>query len=97
MAANADKALIAALLKRLNHQRIPRLQVMEEKVDRGEQLTEADIKYLDNVIEDSEKVVPLFSRYPEYQKPAKQLYELYEKITRQALENEKNKSGKPED
>ncbi len=85
-----DKGTITALLRRLRQQRIPRLLEMEERAMKGEKLSERDFKYLEMVIADSKKVVPLFQRNPEFQAPVKKLYSLYDAITKAALHNEEH-------
>lgn len=84
-----DEGVIAALLERLNTQRLPRALELKDKVDRGEVLDDFDIEFLKQVFADASQVKPLVDRHPEYQTLVARLVDLYKDITDKALENEK--------
>jgi len=84
-----DDGVILALIERFEKQRLPRLQVLKEKVDGGELLNEEDIEFLDTVIHDAQQSKPLIDRHPEWQSFCANVVHLYETITEKALENEK--------
>jgi hypothetical protein len=95
MTANYDSGLITALLKRLRRQRLPRLFAIEDKVEKGQCLSDGELVYLLNAIQDSKQIIPLFLRNPEFQEPQIKLCLLYEQITKLALNNEAAKKATP--
>jgi hypothetical protein len=87
--STTDTGLIEVLLERLEKQRLPRLLVINEKVDAGESPDNADLDFLENSIVDARKAIPLIDRHPEYQALAAQVMELYKDISDKALQIEK--------
>ena len=84
-----EDGVIMALIERFEKQRLPRLEAIREKVDRGELLSDVDIEFLDTVIHDSQQSKHLMDRHPEWQAFCATVVHLYETITEKALENEK--------
>lgn len=64
---NHDIGMIAVLLRSLQTERLPKLQVLKQKVDSGERLGDADIEYLNRAFADikSAHLQPLLERHPE--------------------------------
>ena len=83
-----DTGVMAALLERLNTQRLPRVLDLKEKVDRGELLNDEDLRFLNDVFADANKIKPIVDRDPKYQDLATRLIHLYTEVTKKALENE---------
>lgn len=83
-----DAGVIAVLLERLDKERLPRALALKEKVDRGKALSEYDLRFLEDVFADANKIKPLVDRHPEYQDLATRVMHLYNEITKKALENE---------
>lgn len=84
-----DAGVIQALVERLQKIRLPRLNDIKERVDKGEVLDESDMSFLEEVLEDTQHVEPLLERNPEWQPLAASVVALYKDITDKALENEK--------
>jgi len=82
-----DQGVIQALLERLNNTRLPRALEMKARVDRGEVLGELDIHFLGDVLEDTRRIKPMLSKYPEYEELVLKLMSLYTEITQKAVAN----------
>jgi hypothetical protein len=85
-----DAGVIMALVERFNSQRLPRALDLKARVDAGGTLNDFDLHFLQEVLEDAQKIRPLVDRHPEYQELVARAAQLYREITGKALENEKN-------
>jgi len=83
-----DKGVIAALLQRFEHYRLPQAMRLKDKVDAGEHLSDADDEYLENLLKNTRQIMPLIDRHPEYQDLVTKAIGLYQHITEKGLENE---------
>jgi hypothetical protein len=84
-----EKGTAQVLLTRLVDQRLPRLLDMKERVDRGEQLGEFDIEYLEIALREAQHNQHHADRFPEYAGIVAKIASLYEHITSKALENQR--------
>lgn len=82
-----DTGTMEALLQRLNDFRIPRLLELQQRVGEGEVLTDYDIEFLEQVLEDARSVEGLIKRHPEVQPLVAKVTSLYHDITSKALQN----------
>ena len=85
-----EDGVILALIERFEKQRLPRLKILKEKVDRGEVLSEGDVRFLGTVMHDAQQSKHLIDRHPEWHSFCSYVVHLYETVTEKALENEKN-------
>jgi hypothetical protein len=83
-----EAGVIMALEERFEKQRLPRLLSLKDKVDGGNVLDDADIEFLEQVINDAMHSKPLMDRHPEWQGFCAYVIHLYEEITEKALRNE---------
>ena len=90
--SSKDAGTIAALMKRFQTYRLPRMQRMHEKVQSGELLSDQDIAFLKRVQADSKNNYQLVKRNPSYESLVSKALGLYTDIIEQGLENEKNRS-----
>jgi len=87
--AAEDMGVIIALVKRFTEQRLPKLMALKERVELGECLSEYDIRFLDEILKDANRIMPLVDKHPKWQPLATRAMSLYKEITEKALENEK--------
>jgi hypothetical protein len=87
--ATGDTGVTIALVNRFTEQRLPKVMAIKERVEQGECLSEYDIKFLDEIIKDANRIGPLVDRNPEWQPLVVRAVSLYKEITEKALENEK--------
>ena len=83
-----DAGVAAAIIERMETQRLPRALELKAKVDKGGVLDDFDIDFLDRVFADTNELRPLLARHPEYQELAARVINLYHEITARALANE---------
>lgn len=88
-----DLGLITALMKRAVDIRLPRAEVLKEKVDAGGLLDDRDVAFLEEIFRDASTVAPLIEQHPEYREIGLRMLSLYKEITAKALENEQAKGG----
>ncbi|WP_096085912.1 hypothetical protein [Agaribacterium haliotis] len=82
-----------AIVKRFNHQRLPRLNELRDRVERGERLGEFDIRFLSEVLHDASQFHASANAAPAYKDLIVKAIELYHHITEKALENESRRSS----
>ena len=87
--AAEDTGVIVALVNRFTEHRLPKVIAIKERVELGECLSEYDIKFLDEILKDANRIVPLVDKHLEWQPLATRAISLYKEITETALENEK--------
>ena len=85
-----DLGVMTVLLRRVYSQRLPRVLILKDKVERGERLDHYDISYLDHILADARAIQPTIERHPEYQPLAAQLIGLYKLVIDRAVENERH-------
>ncbi len=79
------------LLEEFEKRRLPVLLKIREKVNSGKQVNEGELDFLEKVIEDAERSMPMMFSYPQLNDFCQQVVQLYQEITAKALENEQNK------
>ncbi|MCP4767162.1 MAG: hypothetical protein GY875_12910 [Gammaproteobacteria bacterium] len=87
--AAEDTGVIVALVNRFTEYRLPKVIAVKERVDLGECLSEYDIKFLDEILKDANRILPLVDKHPEWRSLTTRVISLYKEITERALENEK--------
>ena len=87
-----DAGIIAVVGERLVKQRLPRLEQINAQLDRGELLTDLDISFLKQALEDAQGNRAVIERNPELKDTVAQVLHLYKVIMDKALANEKNRS-----
>lgn len=89
----ADQGIIQAVVERLEKLRLPTALQLQEKVNNGETLNDLDLAFLENVLQDTQKIREMLEKYPEWQPLAARMISLYNEITTKALENEQGSKG----
>ena len=85
----SDVGTLQALLDRLVKMRLPRTMDIKQRVDRGQPLSDSDIDFLKEVLEDANRAQKYVVRNPEFMSVASSLVRLYEEIVQKAVQNEK--------
>ena len=77
-----------ALLAKLELDTLPKTMAIKDRVDAGGTLTERDIGFLDNVLTGLRRDGPHVQEHPQWASLYNRMIDLYNEITRKALENE---------
>jgi glutaredoxin-related protein len=85
-----DLGIATAILTEFTSHRLPKAQLLKEKVERGELLDEFDLVFLHEVMDNAQRIKHLVDQHPEYQEVYARAAALYGEITEKALLNEKN-------
>jgi len=84
-----ERGVIMALLERLEHQRIPRLLEMEKQVEAGAKLTDAELDFLAQLMEDWKQYGHRMAEHEKLRPLLMRVIDLYHSITQKALANER--------
>ena len=84
-----DTATLQALLDRLVKYRLPRAMALKKRVDAGDRMTDSDIAFMKEALEDAQDGQHFVARNPEFHALGGELVQLYEEIVEKATENEK--------
>lgn len=88
-----ETGVLAALARRMTDERLPKALALKERVDRGEVLSDLDLAFLEQVVQDARKLQPILDRNPRAKDIAGRMLQLYREITQKALENEQAGKG----
>lgn len=83
-----EAGVILAIVERFERQRLPTLLALKEKVYQGHALSDWEIEFLDRVIDDATRTLPLTVGHPELHGFCAHVIHLYKEVTEKALENE---------
>lgn len=83
-----EQGVIKVVLDRFNNDRLPALIKMKDRVNNGEQLSELDIRVLEDSIEEAKSGDRFSEKHPEFKNLVAQVSALYKEITTKALENQ---------
>jgi len=83
-----ELGITMALLERFEKQTLPELLWVKERVQKGELLTDGDMEFLEQVLENTGDVKNIIDTQPDYQNLYAQAINLYEEIIAKALENQ---------
>jgi hypothetical protein len=86
--SSAELGHILVLLNRFNTHRLPYARQLQAKVDRGELLSDYDMRFLKKVFEECAHARRLAEKHPRYQSVVSRATSMYGDIMRKALDNE---------
>lgn len=85
---NAGVLLVVA--EEFRKHRLPRLLALRGEVENGKTLDNADIEFLDRIVDDASQTMPLTVDNPKLHEFCAHVVHLYKEVTEKALGNEKN-------
>lgn len=88
MDSSAELGHILVLLNRFNTYRLPYARQLQVKVERGELLSEYDMRFLKKVFEECAHARRLAEKHPRYASLVSQATRMYGDIMHKALDNE---------
>jgi hypothetical protein len=83
-----ETGTIQTVLNRFNSQHLPRALALKREVDGGARLTDLDVQFLKEVLQDAKDAERFAERHEAFQPLIVRAIELYGDITRKAMENE---------
>ena len=83
----SDEATEKVLVDRLND-RLPRVLDLKKRVDGGARMSDADIAFLREMVDDARRSQSFIAQHPDLHHLAGEVVSLYSQITRKAIENE---------
>ncbi len=83
-----ELGITMAVLERFEKQTLPEALWIKEKVDKGELLSDADIEFLERVLENINNFKGQVDDHPEWQQLFAGAINLYEEIIAKGLENQ---------
>jgi hypothetical protein len=86
---NAELGVIQVLLHRFSTYRLPYALQLKAQVDRGECLSEYEIRFLRKVVEEGADAFRLATKHAKYEDVVSRATSLFSEILSKALENER--------
>lgn len=83
-----EEKLLRVLLIEFQKHTLPHALSIKEEVDKGGRLSDWDIAFLEEVIDEAKRAKALMDRHPDLQALYARAVSLYDEITAQALKNE---------
>ncbi len=87
MSLSNEERIFIILLQRLNKYHIPRLLILKDKVENGEQLNQWELDFLEQVFKSTHEILPKVIGNPKYAGIFMKAIHLYTEITELALKN----------
>jgi hypothetical protein len=87
-----EAGVVQAVVTRLEQQVLPQALDIKRKVDAGETLNEFDTDFLEEALQNLRRDGPYVKDHPQWEELYSRMIDLYDQITRKALENEKRAS-----
>jgi hypothetical protein len=92
---NAELGAIQVLLHRFSTYRLPYALQIEAQVNRGERLSEYDLRFLNKVVEEGAHACRLAAKHAKYEALVNQATSLFSEILNKAQENERAATQQP--
>ncbi|MGB5831754.1 MAG: hypothetical protein WBG92_07160 [Thiohalocapsa sp.] len=84
-----EAGVVQAILMNLEHRVLPQALDIKRNVEAGEMLSDMDTVFLDEALENLQRDGPYVNDHPQWEPLYSRMIDLYDQITRKALENEK--------
>ncbi|WP_058557620.1 hypothetical protein [Thiohalocapsa sp. ML1] len=86
-----EAGVVQAILEQLEQHTLPRTVDIRARVDAGERLADSDTQFLEEVLQGLRRDGPYVQHHPEWEPLYSRIIDLYDQITRRALENEQRR------
>lgn len=83
-----EAGVVQAILVQLEQHTLPRALDIRARVEAGERLAESDTQFLEEALQALRRDGPYVQHHPEWEPLYSRIIDLYDQITRKALENE---------
>ena len=83
-----DNGLMTVLMERYQKQRLPHIQALQAKVERGEPLISFDIMFLKEVASSVNELKPFLDRHPDCNRLATHMVNICAEVAEKGLANE---------
>ena len=93
MPISKEEQIITVFLHRFNRLFMPTLQQLKKKVERGEELEQSELIFLEQVLTATQDILPKMITHPKYGRIFVGAIRYYHSITKQALINSQNKTA----
>ena len=85
-----NSGVLLVVAEEFRKHRLPRLLGLKGEVENGKTLDNADIEFLDRIVDDASQTMPLTVDNPELHEFCAHVVHLYKEVTEKALVNEKS-------
>lgn len=87
-AVDNESGVLAAWVEGLESRNLPRLLEIKSELEGGRHLTDFDVNFMSEMMQDAQQLEAAFARHPQYLSLAKRVFDLCHEIAQTALARE---------